>query len=218
MNPMPGSPRSPKIERSQMSEANRRRALTSPPSSDEAGVASRSLSASTSRNDTICVGCGESVLSAAARWETLRDSTLARTEVAAARIGDSAHVVGGYTAANGLAAETSALWRYDPGVDRWTRLPDAPTPRAALKTHEIYDFAARRWTVGLPMTIAREHLAGAARGGAFYALAGRAAGRGNFKVVERYVVARGRWERVPSMRKRRGGIAAAVVSGRIVVV
>ena len=68
------------------------------------------------------------------------------------------------------------------------------------------------------MTVAREHLAGAVLRGGFYALAGRAAGRGHFKVVERYVPARGRWERVPSMRKRRGGIAAATVNGRIVVV
>ncbi len=233
-------------------------------------------------------GCGSTASSAAERWRTLRDSTVARTEVAAARIGDGAfvvggfaapsgattdiverydlrrdrwtrvapipqavnhaaavayrgalYVVGGYTAASGLAGETAALWRYDPGADRWTRLPDAPTPRAALvagvigdrlyvaggarggaalKTLDIYDFARRSWSAGPPMAVAREHLAGAVLGGAFYALAGRTAGRGNFKVVERYVPARGRWERVPSMRKRRGGIAAAVVSGRIVVV
>ena len=175
-------------------------------------------------------GCGETASSAAQRWQQLRDSTLARTEVAAARVGDGAYVVGGfaapdgattgvverydlrrdrwtrvapipqpvnhaaavayrgavyvvggYTAANGLAAETAALWRYDPGPDRWTRLPDAPTPRAALvagviadrmyvaggardgaalKTLEIYDFGARRWSAGPPMTVAREHLAG----------------------------------------------------------
>ena len=68
------------------------------------------------------------------------------------------------------------------------------------------------------MAVAREHLAGAVLGGAFYALAGRTAGRGNLKVVERYVPGRRRWERVPSMRKPRGGIAAATVNGRIVVV
>jgi N-acetylneuraminic acid mutarotase len=232
-------------------------------------------------------GCGESASSAAERWRALRDSTLARTEVAAARIGDGAYVVGGfaapgvtsdvverydlrrdrwtrvapipqavnhaaavayrgalyvaggYTAAGGLAAETAALWRYDPAADRWTRLADAPTARGALvagvvgdrlyvaggaragkalKTLEVYDFASRRWSTGPPMGVAREHLAGAALGGAFYALAGRTAQRGNLKVVERYVPARGRWERVASMRKRRGGIAAAAVHGRIVVV
>jgi non-specific serine/threonine protein kinase len=67
------------------------------------------------------------------------------------------------------------------------------------------------------MAVAREHLAGAVAGGAFYALAGRAAGRGNFTTVERYVPRRRGWERLPDMRKARGGIAAATVQGRIVV-
>ena len=221
-------------------------------------------------------------------WRRLRSSTIARTEVAAARIGDAVfvvggfaapdgatsaiverydlrrnrwtrvapipiavnhaaavayrgalYVVGGYTAANGLADETSVLQRYDPRTDRWTRMAPAPTARAAhaagviggrlhlaggaedgapLARLEIYDFARDRWSAGPPMRIAREHLAATVHGGALYVLAGRAAGRGNFAVVERYVPARRRWERVPAMRKPRGGIAAATVSGRVVVV
>ena len=67
------------------------------------------------------------------------------------------------------------------------------------------------------MSVAREHLAGAVAGGAFYALAGRATGRGNFTVAERFVPARNRWERLPSLRKSRGGIAAATVRGKVVV-
>ena len=68
------------------------------------------------------------------------------------------------------------------------------------------------------MRVAREHLAGAVAGGRFYALAGRAAGLGNFGVVEAFDPARRRWRPVPAMRKPRGGIAAATVRGRIVVV
>ena len=68
------------------------------------------------------------------------------------------------------------------------------------------------------MRVAREHLAGAVAGGRFYALAGRAAGRGNFAVVEAFDPAAGRWRRVAPMREPRGGIAAASVRGRIVVV
>ena len=68
------------------------------------------------------------------------------------------------------------------------------------------------------MGFAREHLAGAVAGGAFYVLAGRAAGRGNFKVAERYLPAARRWERLPDMEKPRGGIGAASVGGRVVVV
>jgi N-acetylneuraminic acid mutarotase len=88
----------------------------------------------------------------------------------------------------------------------------------ALKTLEIYDFRRNRWSTGPPLGVAREHLAGAVTGGAFYVLAGRAAGQGNFDVVERYRPATGRWERLPAMRKPRGGFGAAAVGGRIVVV
>jgi hypothetical protein len=67
------------------------------------------------------------------------------------------------------------------------------------------------------MAVAREQLAGVALGGAFYALAGRSAGT-NLTVAERYRPARGRWERLPDLRKARGGIAAAAPGGRAVVV
>ena len=68
------------------------------------------------------------------------------------------------------------------------------------------------------MAVAREHLAATVAGGAFYVLAGRAAGQGNFAVAERYLPAQGRWERLPDMGKARGGIAATAVAGRVIVV
>jgi non-specific serine/threonine protein kinase len=67
------------------------------------------------------------------------------------------------------------------------------------------------------MAVAREHLAAAAAGGAFYVLAGRAAGLGNFAVAERYVPSKRRWERIADMKKPRGGIAAAAVGRRVIV-
>ena len=48
----------------------------------------------------------------------------------------------------------------------------------ALTTLEVYDFRTRRWSPAPPMAVAREHLGGAVSGGAFYVLAGRAAGAG----------------------------------------
>ena len=57
----------------------------------------------------------------------------------------------------------------------------------ALRTLEVYDFRTGRWSPGPPMRVAREHLGGAVSGNAFYVLAGRAAGAGNFTVAERYV-------------------------------
>jgi Kelch motif len=238
----------------------------------------------------LAFGDGErgSSSAAAEAWRTLARSTLARTEVAAARIGDGAYVVrgfaapggatsdiverydlrldrwarvkpipqavnhaaaaayegelyvvGGYTAADGLAGETNALWRYEPVPARWTKLRGAPTARGALvagvigdrlyvaggardgtalATLEIYDLRRRRWSRGPSMPTAREHLAGTVHDGAFYVLAGRAGRLGNLRVAERYVPARRRWERLPALRKARGGIAAATVGERIVVV
>ena len=253
-----------------------------------AGVAVSALAGCSDERAPDTAAAASQVARAAPKWRTLRSSTIARTEVAAARIGDAVyvvggfaapdgatsamverydlrldrwtrvapipiavnhavavayrgdlHVLGGYTARDGLAQETAALQRYDPGSDRWTRLADAPTARAAhaagviggrmyaaggaragraLTRLEIYDFARDRWSSGPSMRVAREHLAATVHRGALYVLAGRAAGRGNFAVAERYVPVRWRWERVPSLRKPRGGIAAATVSGRIVVV
>jgi hypothetical protein len=67
------------------------------------------------------------------------------------------------------------------------------------------------------MRFAREHLAATVAGGRLYVLAGRAAGQGNFKLVERYDPRSNRWRRLPDMVKDRGGIAAATVKGRVVV-
>src|SRR5215217_7122367 len=71
-------------------------------------------------------GCGEATSSAADRWRTLRDSTLARTEVAAARIGDGAYVVGGFAAPAGDT--TGVVERYGLRTDRWTRVRPIPQP------------------------------------------------------------------------------------------
>ena len=68
------------------------------------------------------------------------------------------------------------------------------------------------------MRTAREHLAGAVQRRRVLRARRPRRGLGNFRVAERYVPARRRWERLPSMRRARGGIAAATVNGRVVVV
>ena len=66
--------------------------------------------------------------------------------------------------------------------------------------------------------MAREHLAGAVAGGAFYVLAGRVAGQGNFKVAERYLP---RSQRAgsgsPTCASRAAASRAAAVGRRVVV-
>ena len=219
------------------------------------------------------------------RWQALRSAPNERTEVAAARLGRSIYVVGGfdrsalgttverydirrrrwsevsplpfplnhatavthrgalyvqggYRSATGLSAPTGALLRYDPGTDRWRRLPSAPTPRAAhaaaviggrlyvaggandsgsLRSLEVYDFARRRWSAGPDFPgPARNHTAGVASGGWFYVMAGR--DTSNFAAAERYDPRRRTWQRLPDLRTPRGGIAAVRLGdGRIVV-
>jgi Kelch motif len=172
------------------------------------------------------------------RWRRVADMPVALNHAAAVAYRGRVYVLGGYSAATGLGREVATLYRYDPGRDRWRRLPSAPTARAALAagvirgrlyaaggaaggealtTLEIYDVARRRWRSGPDMATAREHLAGAVARGRFYALAGRSAGT-NFDVAEAYDPRAQRWRAVPAMRKERGGIGAATVrGGRIVV-
>src|SRR5205823_5539158 len=85
---------------------------------------------------------------------------------------------GGYRGP-GSAVAVSTLYRYQPRLDRWSRLPRAPTARAALavgvighelyaagganagkalETLEIYDSNRRRWSAGPSMSTARENL------------------------------------------------------------
>jgi N-acetylneuraminic acid mutarotase len=220
-------------------------------------------------------------------WRPLAPATLARTEVAAARIGRFIYVVGGfeersgvttgalerydierdrwkrlrplpgggvnhpaavaykgrfyvhggYTARRDLSSATNALWRYDPGRNRWKRLPGSPSPRAAhalavigrklyaaaganatgsLASLEVYDFKRRRWRRGPPLPgRPRNHTTGVAAGGFFYVLAGR--DNGNYTDSERYDPRRRRWQDIPDMQKARGGIASVRVGRRIVV-
>ena len=70
------------------------------------------------------------VFAGATRWRQLRSSTLARCEVASARIGRFIYVVGGFTApeASGLLPTTGVLERYDVRRNRWQRLAPLPVP------------------------------------------------------------------------------------------
>jgi N-acetylneuraminic acid mutarotase len=169
------------------------------------------------------------------RWSRVSSMPVALNHPAAFADRGALYVLGGYTAHGATAGETDAFMRYDPISGRWSRMPAAPTARAALAVGvignrlyaaggasggrtlarlEIFDFGSRRWSRGPDMAVPREHVAGAVAGGAFYVLGGRP---GNLTTVERYLPARQRWERVPDLHKGRSGIAAATVAGRVVV-
>src|SRR5687767_9164936 len=101
------------------------------------------------------------------RWTRVADMPVALNHAAAAAYDGDVYVLGGYAGRRDLSRAVSTLYRYDPGSDRWTPLPSAPTARGALAagvigdrlyaagganardgaltTLEIYDFRARRW-------------------------------------------------------------------------
>jgi hypothetical protein len=66
------------------------------------------------------------------------------------------------------------------------------------------------------MAVAREHIATAAVDGRLYVFGGRAGGR-NLAVAERFDSRSGRWSRLPPLRVKRSGIAAATVGDRVAV-
>jgi hypothetical protein len=235
------------------------------------------------------IACGSDSGPSGGGWGALAPSPLMRTEVGAARLGDSIYVLGGYVSpsgnttrqmarydigddewelvrpapiavnhpgvaalqgrlyllggnwpAQGPEAKSDRLYRYNPGTDRWARLPDAPTARGALavvgigdrlyaaggategnpqvRRLEIYNTERRRWRSGPPMEIGRNHVAGAVVDRKLYVIGGRPGPvNGGRPTVERYAPTTRRWRRMPPLTTARSGHAAAVVNGRIVV-
>jgi hypothetical protein len=170
------------------------------------------------------------------RWRVVAPMPVALNHAAAVAHGGSVYVIGGYAGSGrGADAGTRTLLRYNPGRNRWTRLPPLPTARGAgavghtlyavggasrgrpLGTVEAYDLPTGRWRRAPSLHRPREHLACAVAGGALYALAGRASGQGNFTTVERYRPGAGGWRGAADMAKARGGIAAATVGAEVVV-
>jgi N-acetylneuraminic acid mutarotase len=186
------------------------------------------------------------------RWQLVKPMPVALNHPSAVSYRGDLYVLGGYTGGvsnpgvptGGVADASDAFLRYDPETGSWSRMPRLPIARSAaaaavigdklyvaggrnrlptyatseglLKRLDIFDFRTRTWSRGPDMAIAREHLAGAAAGGAFYALGGRLA-LDSTAAVERYVPYKRRWERVASMQVPHNGFPAVTVGGRIVV-
>ena len=71
------------------------------------------------------IACGDdSSPTRSDRWTPLRDTTLARTEVAAARVGKRVYVIGGYEQQS--RTTTRAVERYSITRDRWKRVRSMP--------------------------------------------------------------------------------------------
>jgi N-acetylneuraminic acid mutarotase len=138
-------------------------------------------------------GCGAAKRqhdAAAPVWKALRPATLERSEVAAARIGRYAYVVGGFEKRSG--ATTRVVERYDLRGDRWKRVRSLPV---GLNHSTAMAYRGRLYVHG--GYTARRSLASATR------------------VLLRYDPARNRWKRLRSSPTPRAAHAVAVIRGRL---
>ena len=124
------------------------------------------------------------------RWTALAPAPLARTEVAAARIGRSIYVVGGFERDSG--ATSAAVERYDIHRNRWSRMRSMP--------------------------LALNHATAVAHRGDLYVHGGYT-GASDLSAptgaLLRYDPERGRWRRLPSSPTPRAAHALAAIGGRL---
>jgi hypothetical protein len=141
---------------------------------------------------------------AQAGWHALPGPALARAEVGVARVGRQAYVVGGFASDRSSSA---AVERLDLVTRRWRRVADLPAgvnhPAAAGDARHLYVLGGYR--------------ADGALSGETAAVYRYDPARDRSRAAERYEPRRGRWVRLPSMRRERGGNTAAAVGGRLVV-
>jgi N-acetylneuraminic acid mutarotase len=163
------------------------------------------------------------------RWRLVAPLPEALHHTAAATIGDSIYVTGGYRTF--FFDPTNRAYRYDTTLDQWTRIADLPSARGAHASvaidgkiyvvggaqtpHEllVFDPQSGTWSALASMPTGREHLAAVAFEGKLYVGGGRL--RGNSAAFERYDPATNTWTSLPPLPTARSGIAAAVLDGRI---
>jgi hypothetical protein len=174
-------------------------------------------------------------------WEEAPPLPVPLHHSALVALGDRLYAVGGYTNGAGGAWEPQAgMWSLGPEENSWRE--EAPMPGgprgalgaaaagdllvvaggesggAVLGRTEVYDSERRAWRTGPDLALPREHLAVAAVGDRVYAIAGRAAGQGNFRAVQSLEPRSDRaWRDEPEVKDSRGGIGAAAVGDRMCV-
>lgn len=126
------------------------------------------------------------------RWTPLPDATAARTEVAAARLGDAIYVAGGFAEPDGRTS--AVVERYDLRRHRWTRVRDLP--------------------------VAVNHAAATGHGGQLYVIGGYVSQQGlnqASRAVQRYDPRSGRWTRAPDLPRPVAAHVAGTIGGRLYV-
>ena len=129
-----------------------------------------------------------SLVVASSGWKSAAPVPVARTEVAAARLGaNEIVVVGGFVSSGANVARADA---YSPGKNRWRRLPS------------------------LPVTV--DHAAAASYRGRPYVLGGYGADRR--PLARAFIFRDSAWRSLPAMPEPRAAAAAAVARGNLYVV
>jgi hypothetical protein len=187
---------------------------------------------------------GSDSSSALGVWKTMAPAPTARTEVAAAAIGNTIYVVGGFREPD-LSnikdlAITTLVEAYDAATERW--MSRAPLPVGLhhvgigvvgdrlyviggfkqslmsvwkpVATVYVYDPAQDAWTEASPMPTARGALAVAELGGNLYAIGGYD-GDGNTPAVEAYDPVHNAWTSRAPLPTSRDHLAAASVKGTL---
>ena len=170
------------------------------------------------------------------RWTQRASLPAPLHHVNLAAVGGRLYVVGGLTGSSFGASGTTLV--YDPALDAWSPLASMPagTERGAsgvavldgrivvagglrgvsVTDASVFDPQANAWSPLQPLAVARDHLGAATAGGRVHAVTGRAGGvlKGALEVLD---ASSGTWSRRADIPTPRGGVAAAELQGRLVV-
>jgi N-acetylneuraminic acid mutarotase len=180
-------------------------------------------------------------------WRSAAPAPTKRTEVAAATLGDTIYVVGGFEQprfGNAMnLAITPSVEVYDPATDRWTSKAPLPVPlhhvgigvigsrlyvaggyrRSGLSVWQpvatlyAYDPGADTWVERASMPTARGALSIAVHDGKLYAVGGYD-GKANSAAVEVYDPARNVWTSRAPLPIPRDHLATAALAGKVYAV
>lgn len=169
------------------------------------------------------------------RWSAGPDLPIAVHHAAATVYHGEVVVLGGFVSAGNLYAQaTDRTFALRSGA--WVELPRLRRPRGAAAAAAVADslvlaggrdalalvgptevFDGKAWRDAEPIPTRRDHLAAVSDGRSVFTVGGRFLQPGAVSAaVERFDPAAGSWERLPAMPTARGGLAAALVGGRIV--
>jgi N-acetylneuraminic acid mutarotase len=180
-------------------------------------------------------------------WLPLPAMPEALTHAGVAVDGEVIWLVGGYVG-NDPGPATQSVWKFDTTNQTWARGPSLPAPRGAGGTaivgRELHYFGGTdrtqgsttpvdrpdHWVLSLdgnsqwqnraPLPNPRNHLAGAAVGGAIYAIGGQHSSNESTGLqpdVHRYDPAANAWTRVADLPTARSHAAAVVRDGQVLV-